>query len=163
MKCPFCDQNDTRVLDSRLNPDHQQIRRRRSCNECGERFNTLETPILQWPRIIKRDQRREPFLEHKLRGGILRAFEKRPISTEQIETLMAHIKKKLISHPEREVNSDLVGEWVLSGLRSIDELAFLRFASIYKRVKKIEDFYALISSLSESTSSEERNHDEKTH
>ena len=152
MKCPFCDQHDTRVLDSRLSGDLQQIRRRRSCVQCGERFNTLETPIMQWPRIIKRDLRREPFLEHKLRSGILRAFEKRPVTTEQIEELMSLIKKRLISHPEREVHSDILGEWVLEGLRNIDELAFLRFASIYKRVKKIEDFYALIASLNEESS-----------
>jgi len=147
MKCPFCNQNDTRVLDSRLSPDLQKIRRRRSCMECLERFNTIETPILQWPRIIKRDLRREPFLEEKLRSGILRAFEKRPVTTEQIENLMSLIQKRLISHPEREVQSDILGEWVLEGLRHIDELAFLRFASIYKRVKNIEDFYALIASL----------------
>ncbi len=148
MKCPFCDHGDTRVLDSRLSGDSQQIRRRRSCIECGERFNTMETPLMQWPRIIKRDLRREPFLEHKLRSGILRAFEKRPITTEQIEHLMSQIKKRLMSHPEREIHSDILGRWALEGLRTIDELAFLRFASIYKRVKTIDDFYSLIASLS---------------
>ncbi len=149
MKCPFCDYEDTRVLDSRLSTDLQQIRRRRSCIQCGERFNTMETPIMQWPRIIKRDTRREPFLEHKLRSGILRAFEKRPVTTEQIEVLMSLIKKRLMSYPEREILSDLLGQWILEGLRNIDELAFLRFASIYKRVKTIEDFYSLIASLNE--------------
>ncbi|MBM4222720.1 MAG: transcriptional repressor NrdR, partial [Gammaproteobacteria bacterium] len=97
MKCPFCDAQDTRVLDSRLSPDHEQVRRRRSCISCGERFNTAETIIVQWPRIIKKDGRREPFFEHKLRAGILRAFEKRPVTTEEIEALISSLKKRLVS------------------------------------------------------------------
>ena len=147
MKCPFCDAQDTRVLDSRLSADHEQVRRRRSCNICSERFTTVETPLMQWPRIIKRDRRREPFFEHKLRSGILRAFEKRPVTTEQIEKLMSSIKKRLLTHPDRELASEILGEWILEGLRDIDELAFLRFASIYKRFKKVEDFYQLLNVL----------------
>ncbi len=154
MKCPFCQHSETRVLDSRLQDDEQHIRRRRLCTACGDRFNTLESVIIQWPRIIKKDLRREPFLEEKIRSGILRAFEKRPISTERIDSLLAQIRKKLISYPEKEVPSYLLGEWVLEGLRFIDELAFLRFASIYKQIKSIEGFYALLDDLGEKMSTE---------
>lgn len=154
MKCPFCDHEETRVLDSRLIAEQQQIRRRRVCMQCNERFNTNEVPVLQWPRILKRDLRREPFIEQKLRSGIMRAFEKRPVTTEQIENLLSQIKKRLISYPEREIPSALLGRWVLEGLKNIDELALLRFASIYKRFKTVEEFYTLITTLMEESSGE---------
>ena len=147
MKCPFCSSEETRVIDSRLMQGSEQIRRRRECERCLERFTTIEVPHLHWPRIVKRDQRREQFHEHKLRAGILRAFQKLPIPTEVVEHGIATIKKRLISCQEREVTSEALGGWVLEVLQSIDPVAYIRFASVYKRFESIEEFYKVLDSL----------------
>jgi transcriptional repressor NrdR len=147
MKCPFCSSEATRVIDSRLMQGSEQIRRRRECERCVERFTTLESAQLHWPRIVKRDQRREQFLEHKLRSGVLRAFQKLPVPTEVLEQAIASIKKLLISSQEREVSSEVLGGWVLDVLQSIDPVAYIRFASVYKRFKSIEEFYKILDSL----------------
>ncbi|NBV28598.1 transcriptional repressor NrdR [bacterium] len=147
MKCPFCSSEETRVIDSRLMQGSEQIRRRRECEHCFERFTTLEIPQLNWPRIVKRDQRREQFLEHKLRSGVLRAFQKLSVPTEILEQAVSSIKKRLISTQEREISSEILGEWVLEELKLVDSVAYIRFASVYKRFESIEEFYKILDSL----------------
>src|SRR3990167_11151320 len=124
MRCPFCNATDTRVIDSRLAADGGQVRRRRECIECDERFTTFETPELTLPRIIKRDGRRNPFDEEKLRAGLMRALEKRPVSTDQVEKAVAHLIHRLRASGEREISSQLLGEWVMEELRGLDEVAY---------------------------------------
>ncbi len=140
MYCPFCRDPDTKVIDSRLVDEGNQIRRRRECIQCTERFTTYEVAELLLPRIIKRDGRRNPFDEQKLRAGILRALEKRPVSTEQIETAIQRLQHRLRASGEREIHSNLLGEWVMEELRSLDEVAYVRFASVYRSFQDINAF-----------------------
>lgn len=140
MHCPFCNTEDTKVIDSRLVGQGAHVRRRRECVICSERFTTYETPELTLPRIIKRDGRRVPFDENKLRNGILRALEKRPISTEQVEELISQIIHKLHTGGEREISSNTLGEWLMNELRLLDEVAYVRFASVYRRFKDVNAF-----------------------
>jgi transcriptional repressor NrdR len=128
----------------------EQIRRRRECERCFERFTTMELPQLHWPRIVKRDQRREQFLEHKLRSGVLRAFQKLSVPTEILEQAVSSIKKRLISSQDREISSEILGEWVLEELKLVDPVAYIRFASVYKRFESIEEFYKILDSLPQS-------------
>ena len=148
MHCPFCGDLDTKVIDSRLVAEGDSVRRRRECLSCGERFTTFETAELVMPRVIKQDGKREPFDEDKLRSGIQRALEKRPVSIESIEAAITHIKQKLRATGEREVASRDVGEWVMDELRSLDEVAFVRFASVYRSFKDLEEFRAEIERIS---------------
>jgi transcriptional repressor NrdR len=147
MHCPFCGAADTKVTDSRLVAAGDQIRRRRECVRCAERFTTFETAELVMPRLIKNSGRREPFDEEKLRAGILRALEKRPVSVEQIETMIARIKHSLRATGERELSSRLVGEAVMEELRQIDQVAYVRFASVYRSFQDLEEFRAEIDKL----------------
>lgn len=140
MHCPFCNTEETKVIDSRLVADGTQVRRRRECLACTERFTTYEVAELVMPKVIKRDGRRVPFDEEKLRNGILRALEKRPISVEQFEDLMSHLKQKLRASGEREISAHILGEWVMEELRKLDEVAFVRFASVYRRFQDINAF-----------------------
>jgi transcriptional repressor NrdR len=140
MHCPFCNAVDTKVIDSRLVADGAQIRRRRECLSCTERFTTYEVAELVMPRVIKHDGRRVPFDEDKLRSGILRALEKRPISTEQFEELISRLKYKLRANGEREVKTQLIGEWIMEELRQLDEVAYVRFASVYRRFQDVQAF-----------------------
>lgn len=140
MHCPFCNTEETKVIDSRLVADGTQVRRRRECLACTERFTTYEVAELVMPKVIKRDGRRVPFDEEKLRNGILRALEKRPISVEQFEDLMTHLKQKLRASGEREISAHILGEWVMEELRKLDEVAFVRFASVYRRFQDINAF-----------------------
>jgi transcriptional repressor NrdR len=148
MQCPFCGAADTKVIDSRLVAEGDQVRRRRECVSCIERFTTYETAELLMPKLIKSNGKREPFNEDKLRAGILRALEKRPVSVEQIETMMGQIKHKLRATGEREVPSRLVGEAVMAQLRQVDQVAFVRFASVYRSFQDLEEFRAEIDKLS---------------
>ena len=148
MHCPFCAHPDTKVIDSRLVADGEQIRRRRECIQCGERFPTFETAELVMPRVIKQDGTREPFNEDKLRSGIQRALEKRPVSVEAIEAAITHIKQKLRATGEREVQSRNVGEWVMTELRQLDQVAYVRFASVYRSFKDLDEFRAEIEKIS---------------
>lgn len=150
MRCPFCNAPDTRVIDSRLAAEGSQVRRRRECIECDERFTTFETPELTLPRIIKRDGRRSPFDEEKLRAGLMRALEKRPVSTEQVEKVIAKLAHRLRASGEREISSQLLGEWVMDELRALDEVAYVRFASVYRRFQDIHAFHEEIKKLKES-------------
>ena len=140
MYCPFCGANDTKVIDSRLVANGDQVRRRRECLLCEERFTTFETADLILPRLIKQDGSRQPFDEDKLRAGMLRALEKRPVSLERLEEAVARIKRKLRATGEREVQSLVVGELVMSGLKKLDEVAYIRFASVYRRFQDLNEF-----------------------
>ena len=147
MRCPFCTDADTRVIDSRLVGEGDQIRRRRECTNCKERFTTYESAELNFPRIIKSDGRREPFKEEKLRGGILRAIEKRPVEMERVEVAVSNIMHKLRASGEREVKSRLVGDWVMEQLRGIDQVAYVRFASVYRSFEDVRAFLEEIERL----------------
>ena len=149
MHCPYCNHTDTKVIDSRLIAEGLQTRRRRECPTCGERFTTFETAELLMPKIIKsRNNMREPFNEQKLREGLSRALEKRPVGEEEIETLIEEIKKDIRSSGEREVRSRLVGEVIMKRLRQVDEVAFIRFASVYRRFEDITEFSEEVDKLS---------------
>lgn len=148
MHCPFCNANDTKVIDSRLVAEGGQVRRRRECLACGERFTTFETAELVMPRLIKQDGSRQPFDEDKLRAGMQRALEKRPVSVERLEEAIARIKQKLRATGEREVKSLVVGELVMSELHQLDEIAYIRFASVYRRFQDLNQFREEIERLS---------------
>ncbi len=152
MYCPFCGHQETKVVDSRLAGDGYQTRRRRECIECSERFTTFESAELVLPKLIKRDESREPFNESKLRAGILVATEKRPISSESIEELISRIIRKVQKLGEREIQSRNLGEIVMLELREIDEIAFVRYASVYRRFQDIEEFEKEIESLRDTPS-----------
>ena len=148
MHCPFCDETDTKVIDSRLVAEGNQVRRRRECVTCNERFTTFEVAELVMPRVIKQNGEREPFNEDKLRKGIVKALEKRPVSMEKVEEALNHISHKLRASGEREVPSDLIGERVMDELRNLDEVAFVRFASVYRSFKDLNEFREEIDRLS---------------
>ena len=147
MRCPFCTDPDTRVIDSRLVGEGDQIRRRRECTKCKERFTTYESAELNFPRIIKSDGRREPFKEDKLRGGILRAIEKRPVEMDRVEIAVSNIMHKLRATGEREVKSIQVGDWVMEQLRAMDQVAYVRFASVYRSFEDVRAFLEEIERL----------------
>ncbi|HAI97495.1 MAG TPA: transcriptional regulator NrdR, partial [Methylococcaceae bacterium] len=130
MQCPFCGDHDTKVIDSRLAGEGDSVRRRRECVACKERFTTFETAELNLPRVVKSDGVREPFWEEKLSAGFLRALEKRPVKSEDIDAAMSRIKKRLLSLGEREVPSMKIGELVMEELENLDHVAYVRFASV---------------------------------
>ena len=148
MFCPFCNADDTKVVDSRLVADGGQVRRRRECLHCGERFTTFELAELVMPRVIKTDGSRQPFDEEKLRAGLQRALEKRPVPSEQIEISISQIKHFLQVTGEREVPSRIIGEEVMRQLRELDEVAYVRFASVYRSFQDISEFQAELNRLS---------------
>ena len=148
MKCPFCSYEESKVIDSRLVADSSQIRRRRECNKCNERWTTFELAELLMPKIVKQDKSRVPFDEIKLKEGISRSLEKRPVSQEDFETLIELIKKDIRGFGEREVSSRVVGETVMKHLRKIDEVAFVRFASVYRSFQDPLEFSEEVKKLS---------------
>jgi transcriptional repressor NrdR len=147
MWCPFCNHDDTRVVDSRLTRDGMQIRRRRECGKCSERFNTFESPELKAPRIIKSDGMREAFSEQKLREGMLKALEKRPVETREVERSVRGLLREISSVEDAEIPSSLIGEWVMRELARLDQVAYIRFASVYQRFEDIQAFTELIERL----------------
>lgn len=147
MHCPFCFKPDTRVIDSRLVDEGERVRRRRECTACRERFTTYEAAELSLPRVIKSDGRREAFSEHKLRTGMLRALEKRPISTAQVDAAIAQIKRQLRASGEREIPSRQIGDWVMEQLRILDQVAYVRFASVYRSFQDVRAFLEEIERL----------------
>ncbi|OGT40080.1 MAG: transcriptional regulator NrdR [Gammaproteobacteria bacterium RIFCSPHIGHO2_12_FULL_38_14] len=147
MHCPFCFAEDTKVIDSRLIHESNQTRRRRECTKCKERFTTYETAELSLPRIIKRGGQRVPFSEDKLRAGILRALEKRPVGVEQVEFAIARIIRKAMTSGVREIPSSQIGEWVMEELHQLDQVAYVRFASVYRCFQDIDEFRREISKL----------------
>lgn len=140
MYCPFCNHEETKVIDSRLAGEGQQIRRRRECLKCGERFTTFETAELVMPRVIKNDSRRDPFDESKLRASLLKALEKRPVASEAVDAAVARICHKLRALGEREVPSRMLGELVMDELHTLDEVAYVRFASVYRSFQDVDAF-----------------------
>ena len=151
MRCPFCSEDETKVIDSRLVTEGDQVRRRRECQACSERFTTYESAELLLPKVVKQDGVREPFNEEKLKAGILRALEKRPVSVEQIEAVLNHIKHDLMATGEREVSSLKIGEEVMHYLRELDHVAYVRFASVYRSFQDLEEFRKEIDKLSAET------------
>ena len=140
MKCAYCGCTQSRVVDSRQNEDCTAIRRRRECENCGRRFTTYERIELVPLMVIKKDQTREAFDVGKLRAGIVKACEKRPVSLGEIEALVREIEQKLNSYPESEIPSKVVGELVMDGLKKLDEVAYVRFASVYRQFRDIQTF-----------------------
>jgi transcriptional repressor NrdR len=147
MRCPFCGEPDTRVVDSRLTDDGEQVRRRRECTGCKERYTTFESAELNLPRIIKSDGRREVFNEDKLRTGMSRALEKRPVTIERVERAVHLIKRRLRASGERELPSRQLGEWVMEQLRVMDQVAYVRFASVYRSFEDVRAFLDEIERL----------------
>ena len=153
MRCPFCNAPDTKVIDSRLANEGDSVRRRRECLTCSERFTTFETAELVMPRIVKSDGSRAPFDEQKLLQGMLKALEKRPVSLETIEKAVNHIKYNLRATGDREVVASRLGEWVMDELKKLDQVAYVRFASVYRSFQDLDEFRQEIErleSLSES-------------
>ena len=147
MYCPFCSATDTKVIDSRLVSDGHQVRRRRECLACHERYTTFESAELVMPRIIKRDGSREPFNEDKMRNGLLRALEKRPVSTEEMELSINKLKSQLRATGEREVSSEMLGTIIMEQLKALDKVAYIRFASVYRSFEDIKEFGEEIARL----------------
>jgi len=155
MRCPFCGFDDTKVIDSRLVAEGGQVRRRRECLSCAERFTTFESAELLMPRVIKTNGSREPFDEEKLRNGILRAVQKRPVSVEKVETVLTQIKHQLQSTGERELDSRVIGELVMEALKRLDHVAYVRFASVYRSFQDLNEFRAEIDKLAQEPSPSE--------
>ena len=147
MHCQFFSSTDTKVIDSRLVAEGHQVRRRRECTECHERFTTFEGAELVMPRVIKRDGSRQPFDEEKLQGGMLRAVEKRPVSMDEIEQALSKIKSTLRATGEREVPSEMVGNLMMEQLMSLDKVAYIRFASVYRAFEDVSEFGEAIAKL----------------
>jgi transcriptional repressor NrdR len=147
MHCPFCGHEETKVNDSRLAGEGRQIRRRRECLQCGERFTTFETAELLMPLVIKGDRGREAFDEMKLRGGMEKALEKRPVPREQIDEAVSRIVHRVRSLGDREVSARAIGELVMEELRHLDEVAYVRFASVYRHFEDVEAFHEEIERL----------------
>lgn len=140
MHCPFCNHGETKVIDSRLAGEGSQIRRRRECLKCSERFTTFESAELVMPQVVKSDRSREPFDEQKLRSGMLKALEKRPVNSEAVEAAISRICHKLRGLGEREIPALRLGELVMEELRQLDEVAYVRFASVYRSFQDVEAF-----------------------
>ena len=147
MHCPFCSENDTKVIDSRLVADGHQVRRRRQCLACNERFTTFETAELVMPRVIKSNGNREPFNEDKMVGGLQRALEKRPVSADAVDVAISMIKSQLRATGEREVPSEMIGNLVMDQLKELDKVAYVRFASVYRSFEDIREFGEEIARL----------------
>ncbi len=147
MRCPFCGVQDTRVIDSRLASEGDQVRRRRECTACKERFTTYEVAELTLPRIIKRNGVRETFIEAKLRSGMQRALEKRPVEADEFEAAVSRIKKTMTAKGDREFPAQELGELVMKELANLDPVAFIRFASVYRSFEDISEFTEMIEKL----------------
>ena len=155
MRCPFCANEDTRVIDSRLGDSGESVRRRRQCQDCSQRFTTFEHVVFDMPSIVKTDGRREKFDESKLRRGLMRALEKRPVETEVVEGAINRIMRKFTHKGEREIDVSQIGEAVMNELRHLDEVAYVRFASVYRSFQDLEAFSDEVEKLKESLSSQE--------
>ncbi|MFA6040373.1 MAG: transcriptional regulator NrdR [Methylophilus sp.] len=147
MKCPFCGDADTQVIDSRINEEGDSIRRRRRCVACDKRFTTYETAELHMPQVVKHNGTREEFNRDKLRLSFSRALHKRPVPTEDVDKAMDHIVQKLLSLGEREVPARELGESVMQELKLMDKVAYIRFASVYRSFSDVDDFHNVIRDL----------------
>jgi transcriptional repressor NrdR len=148
MRCPFCAHDDSQVKDSRPTEDNTAIRRRRQCESCGARFTTFERVQLRELMVVKRSGRRTPFDRDKLARSVSVALRKRPVETERIERMISGIVRQLESLGESEIKSEQVGELVMEGLRNLDDVAYVRFASVYKNFREAKDFEEIIGELS---------------
>lgn len=147
MKCPFCAFHDTKVIDSRLGKEGNNIRRRRECIECERRFTTYERVEEMQPLVVKKDGRRQPFERMKILAGLQRACEKRPVSSEAIEKVIDRIELSLLESGEREIESSRIGEAVMAALHDLDEVAYVRFASVYRQFKDINEFMSELKEI----------------
>lgn len=147
MRCPFCGAQDTKVIDSRLHGDGDQVRRRRECTVCKERYTTYETAELNLPRVVKSDGRRVNFDGRKLRAGMDRALEKRPVPTEDVDAAVHHITRRLMAHGDGEISSREIGKLVMEELRRLDQVAYVRFASVYRQFQDVNAFREEIERL----------------
>jgi len=147
VKCPFCSQLQNRVIDSRLSKDGHAIRRRRECDECGRRFTTYERVETSIPMVIKKDGRREQFDREKLKRGILRACQKRPVSVNDIDRYAEDLERKILESGEREVTCQMLGEEVMAFLHETDDVAYVRFASVYRSFKDLKEFMSEVQDL----------------
>jgi transcriptional repressor NrdR len=147
MKCPFCSCVDNKVIDSRLSQGDEVTRRRRECERCGRRFTTYERIELVLPMVVKKDGRREPFDRLKVMAGLRRACEKRPVAWDRLEALVDKIERDLVESSEKEIESSRIGEEVMRGLKELDQVAYVRFASVYRSFKDIHEFMAELSRL----------------
>lgn len=147
MHCPFCNAADTKVIDSRLATEGAQVRRRRECLNCTERFTTYESAELSLPRVVKSDGNRERFNEDKIRNGLIKALEKRPVESEAIDQVVSQITKRLMSEGTREIASAKLGELVMDALRELDQVAYVRFASVYRSFEDVSAFQEEIDRL----------------
>ena len=147
MKCPFCDQLENRVIDSRLSKDGHAIRRRRECTECKRRFTTYERVEISIPLVIKKDGRREHFDREKLKSGIMKACEKRPVSIDEIERFVDELERGIQEQGDREIPSETIGRRVMEYLRELDDVAYVRFASVYRSFKDLKEFMSELQDL----------------
>lgn len=152
MKCPFCNDPDTQVIDTRVNDDGDTIRRRRRCAACDKRFTTYERVELQTPKIVKKNGSRTEFSRDKLLASMMLALRKRPVTTESIDAAVDRIAEKLVSLGEREVPSERVGELVMRELKKLDKVAYIRFASVYRNFEDVDEFSDAIREVSATTS-----------
>ena len=162
MHCPFCAAVDTKVIDSRLVSAGHQVRRRRECLACHERYTTFESAELVMPRLIKRDGSREPFNEDKMRNGLVRALEKRPVSTEKVEQTVNYIKSQLRATGEREISSEWLGNLIMEQLKDLDKVAYVRFASVYRSFEDIREFSEEIARLGDEKNNDQVSQKTKT-
>lgn len=151
MKCPACGHLDTKVLDTRMNREGDSIRRRRECLACGSRFNTQEVSILDFPLVIKKDGRREEFSKDKIRKGLKAATQKRPVAQTQIEEVVERVSKWVLNRAEREIPSMWIGRKVIMELRLLDDVAYVRFASVYQSFRDIDEFVSQLESQAPTT------------
>jgi len=156
MRCPFCLADETSVIDSRLSEDGDSVRRRRQCEVCKERFTTFERAELRLPAVIKSDNRREEFNEEKLRGGLLRALEKRPVDVGKVDAILATIRRKLIASGDREIPSRRIGEWLMEELKELDPVAYVRFASVYRSFEDLNAFSETVERLQNEPATDNR-------
>jgi len=150
MKCPFCSFLEDKVIDSRLSKDHTTIRRRRECLSCGKRFTTFEKIEINLPLIIKRDGRREPYAREKVELGLKKACEKRPVAIDEIEKIINTIEQELQESGKKEVDSSVVGEKIMQLLKKLDDVAYIRFASVYRQFKDINEFIQELQGMANS-------------
>jgi len=147
MRCPFCNHNETQVIDSRVSDEGDFIRRRRRCAHCDKRFTTYERPDISFPAIVKKDGRRVPYARAKLQASLQLALRKRPVSTEQLDSAIERIEEKLMTSGTREIDSARLGEWVMRELKKLDQVAYVRFASVYRSFEDVDEFRALVDEV----------------
>ena len=155
MKCPYCGHLDNKVIDSRLNKECTITRRRRSCLACDQRFTTYERLEVMMPMLVKKDGRREAWDRHKMVAGLEKACEKRPVSRDRIDEFVDEIEHKLQDYGAKEVQTQVIGEWVMEALSRLDEVAYVRFASVYRQFKDVNEFMHELKSLLDARRDEE--------